>query len=127
MPYTDAEKRRAAGREAQLRYRRRHPEREAAYRRTAAHADARRRYRAKNIERVRAADRAAHRRQRERAGLSAGARAALMALERSLARAREPALIKRLSDACAGLRRLYGLQEAPFEETGDLRKRKCSQ
>ena len=100
---------------------------DARYRLTEGYRDSQERYRHNHLERVRANRRAAQRRRRERQKLPAGAATALAGIERSLARAREPALIKRLSDACAGLRRLYGLPETPFEETGDLRKRKCSQ
>lgn len=58
--------------------------------------------------------------------LPPGARAALAAMERSLARASEPGLVKRLSDACVSLRRLYELPDAPYRETGDLRRQKVS-
>lgn len=106
------------------RYRARHPEYDADYRLTEGYRDSQERYRRDHPERVKANHRAAQRRRRERQNLPAGAAAALAGLERSLSRATEPALVKKLRDACARLRSLYSLPAAPYEETGDLRRRK---
>ena len=83
-------------------------------------------YVARNPERHRADSRASARRWRERRHLSPGAQSALIAVQRALGHTREAGLRKRLGEALANLRRLYGLPEAQFEETGDLKKRRSS-
>ena len=97
---------------------------DARYRLTQSYADSQRRYRESNLDRVRANRRAAQRRRRERAKLPAGAAAALATLERSLMRATEPALVKRLTGAVANLRKLYVLPEPTYDDKGDMRRRK---
>lgn len=124
MPYTDPETRRAAGREAQRRYRVRHPESEAAYRQKESYRESQRRY--ARSERGREKSRRNTARWRERQKIPAGAATALMSLERSLRAATEQALVKKLRGAITNLRRLYGLPEAPFQETGDMRRRKVN-
>jgi hypothetical protein len=98
MPYKNIERRRVAGREAQRRYRMRHPERIEAYHRSDKAREARRAYKARNRERVRAADRAAHKRLRERQR-TAGMSPALARLHADLAACHDTATRNRLAAA----------------------------
>lgn len=91
----DLERRRAKGREAQARYRRRHPERDRAYYQSERGRTMRADYKARNRDRLLAADRAAHLRRRNYREL-AGKSPALDALLTDLKASRDKATRQRL-------------------------------
>lgn len=98
MPYKNIERRRAAGRAAQERYRRRHPDRVAAYTNSDKARETRRAWKARNRDRIREADRAAHQRLRQ-AQRTAGVSPALDRMRADLKACFDPATRQRLIEA----------------------------
>lgn len=101
----DIERRRAKGREAQARYRRRHPERVRAASNSEKSCASRRAWRLRNIEKVRAYARDAQRRKRQ-AARTAGISPALDRMRADLKACYDPQVRQRLIEAIAHMERV---------------------
>jgi hypothetical protein len=105
MPYKDPERRRAAGREAQERYRRRHPDRVRAYANSEQGRKSRAAWKARNVEKVRAIAREAQRRKRQ-AQRMAGKSPALDRMRADLKACYDSATRQRLIEAIAHMEKV---------------------